>query len=84
MFGGVNDKASRSLVDIVVTGDVVTGSLNERIDIGFKVNPEANGRKASLAAYLGMGPVHFTGKFEKAPILPGQIFKFKELWRQIF
>ena len=76
LFGGVNDKASRSRVDIVVTGDVSTGAQRDNLNIGSKTNPEAKGKRVSLAAYLGMGPVHFTGKLEKTPILPGQTFRF--------
>ncbi|MDA3787206.1 MAG: hypothetical protein PF503_01715 [Desulfobacula sp.] len=75
LFGGVNDKASRSRVDVVVTGDISTWSQGKRVDIGSKKNPEAKGRDASLSAYLGMGPVHFTGKLEKTAILPGQAFR---------
>ena len=76
LFGGVMDTATRSRVDIVVTGNVNTDSVGAKINIGFKKNPEAKGNNVSLAAYLGMGPIHFKGTFEKAPILPGQKFKF--------
>jgi len=76
LFGGVNDKASRSRVDVVVTGDVSTWSQGKRVDIGSKINPEAKGKNVSLSAYLGMGPVHFTGNLEKATIFPGQTFRF--------
>jgi len=76
LFGGVKDNASRSRVDIVVTGNLTTDSVGARINIGSKKNSEAKGNNVSLAAYLGMGPIHFRGIYEKAPILPGQQFKF--------
>ena len=81
LFGGVKDEASRSLVDIVVSGDVKT-DIGRDINIGFKENPEANNRNVSLAAYLGMGPVHFSGSIEKKPILPGQKFDFSVTYPQ--
>ena len=81
LLGGVNsnkktgEKAIRSLVDVTVTGDVRTGKSEEEEHlIKKKYNSEA-GRKVSLAAYLGMGPVDFNGKYTKKRILPTETFK---------
>lgn len=71
LFGGVADKATRSRVAVVVTGDVKTDKENN--SIGKKHNPEA-GRPVSLAAYLGMGPVDFSGRYLKKKILPSERF----------
>ncbi|MCD6560252.1 MAG: type III-B CRISPR module RAMP protein Cmr1 [Deltaproteobacteria bacterium] len=73
LFGGVTDKATRSLVDVVVTGSVRTGNVEEEDFIGKKFNPEA-GHSVSLASYLGMGPIHFKGKYMKKRILPAETF----------
>jgi len=73
LFGGVTGEATRSLVDVVVTGSVRTGAVEEEDFIGKKYNPEA-GTPVSLAAYLGMGPIHFKGKYMKRRILPGETF----------
>ena len=79
LFGGVKDNASRSRVDIVVTGNVEIGKENGSVFIGKKNNPEVQDKfnPVSLSGYLGMGPVAMKNdKYEKAPILPGQKFKF--------
>lgn len=88
LFGGVTDIvpgkgingdgkviAGRSRVDVVVAGSVDTYSPRSKINIGYKKNPEAKGNNVSLGAYLGMGPIHFSGNLEKMPVLPGQKFK---------
>ena len=75
LFGGVTGKANRSLVDVVVTGDVKTGEADQKDNIGEKQNTEANNRRVALSAYLGMGPVHFNGKYTKRRILPSEKFK---------
>lgn len=75
LFGGVTGEATRSLVDVVVTGSVRTGGVGEVDDaIGRTRNPEANGRNVPLSAYLGMGPVNFNGIYTKTRILPGEKF----------
>jgi CRISPR-associated protein Cmr1 len=74
LFGGVTGKATRSLVDVVVTGSVKTEGVNERDNMGEKKNPEANDRKVPLSAYLGLGPVNFRGKYIKRRIPPGEKF----------
>ena len=74
LFGGVTGKATRSLVDIVVTGSVRTGNKNKIASIGKKVNPEANNKNVPLSTYLGMGPVDFNGIYSKTRILPGENF----------
>ena len=71
LFGGVADKANRSLVEVVVTGAVKTDKENDFI--GKKHNSEA-GKPVSLAAYLGMGPINFNGKYLKNKILPSERF----------
>lgn len=73
LFGGVTGEATRSLVDVVVTGSVRTGDVEEEDFIGKKFNPEA-GNSVSLAAYLGMGPIHFKGQYMKKRILPAETF----------
>ena len=74
LFGGVScNKATRSLVDVVVTGSVRTGNVEEEDFIGNEFNPEA-GNLVSLASYLGMGPIHFKGKYMKKRILPAETF----------
>lgn len=74
LFGGVTDKATRSLVDVVVTGSVKTGNKNKMASIGKKINPEAKNKNVPLSAYLGMGPVDFNGIYTKTRILPGEKF----------
>jgi CRISPR-associated protein Cmr1 len=74
LFGGVIGEATRSLVDVVVTGSVRTGGVKERDKIGEKNNPEVKGKNVPLSAYLGMGPVDFHGKYNKRRILPGEKF----------
>ena len=74
LFGGVTDKATRSLVDVVVTGSVRTGNKKKIASIGKKVNPEANNKNVPLSTYLGMGPVDFNGIYTKTRILPGEKF----------
>jgi CRISPR-associated protein Cmr1 len=86
LFGGVHENkardmtAGRSLVDIAVFGDVRTESKNTSPSIGKEVNPEAGGKKVSMAAYLGMGPVHFKGTYEKQPISAGESFQMTITW----
>ncbi len=86
LFGGVNEgttlnmKPVRSRVDIVLKGDVQKDTQNNRINIGNKINPEANGKNVSLGAYIGMGPVNFHGNYEKTPILPGETFSLSITW----
>lgn len=86
LFGGVHENknrnmcAGRSLVDIAVFGDVRTEPKNTSPSLGKEVNPEAGGKKVSMAAYLGMGPVHFKGHYEKQPISAGQTFQLSVTW----
>jgi CRISPR-associated protein Cmr1 len=86
LFGGVHEnksrkmKAGRSLVDIAVFGDVQTEQKHTSPSIGKEINPEAGGKKVSMAAYLGMGPVHFQGYYEKQPISAGQTFQLSITW----
>jgi CRISPR-associated protein Cmr1 len=75
LFGGVTEKACRSLVEVVASGKVRTGNVNEKDNLGQKLNTEANNRSVPLSAYLGMGPVHFTGAYTKTRILPGEMFQ---------
>ncbi len=75
LFGGVNERACRSLVEVAVSGQVKTGQVDEKDNLGKKLNTEANNRNVPLSAYLGMGPVHFTGAYTKTRILPGEIFQ---------
>ena len=74
LFGGVTGKATRSLVDVIVTGSVKTGNKNKMASIGKKINPEAENKNVPLSAYLGMGPVDFNGIYTKTRILPGEKF----------
>ncbi|MBF0232996.1 MAG: hypothetical protein HQK65_08150, partial [Desulfamplus sp.] len=85
LFGGVNEdksskpemKACRSLVDVVVTGEVKTEKQGSTVNIGAKNNPEvqAHHNPVSLSGYLGMGPISMRGnKYEKMPIKPGEKF----------
>ena len=74
LFGGVSGEASRSLVDVVVTGSVKTGAAKESDWIGVKKNPEVQNKEVPLSAYLGMGPIDFHGKYTKKRILPGEKF----------
>jgi len=89
LFGGVNEdrnsnpemKACRSLVDVVVTGDVKRATHGSSAKLGSKKNSEAGGKSSvSLAAYLGMGPVQFNGNYEKYPVLPGERFSLSVTW----
>lgn len=89
LFGGVNEdkksnpemKPCRSLVDVVVTGDVTVEQKGSTINIGTKKNPEAKGNNVSLSAYLGLGPVAMKGnQYVKTPISPGQIFSLHITW----
>lgn len=84
LFGGVNEdgamESGRSRVDVVVKGDVKKDKKGKPIYIGEKINLEAGGKKVSLSAYLGMGPVHFRGTYEKAPILAGESFSLSVTW----
>jgi len=57
-------------------GTSLTGNVNDRDKIGTKKNREAGGREVPLSAYLGMGPIHFSGKYTKRRILPEQKFTF--------
>lgn len=86
LFGGINNKANRSLVNILVIGDVKIGEAGQKADIGDKINPEARNRNVPLSAYLGMGVVDFNGTYLKKYILPGQAFKltvsFPQKYRQ--
>lgn len=74
LFGGVVGQATRSLVDVVVTGAVKTGRIKENDRLGEKQNPEANNRNVPLSAYLGMGPVDFNGNYNRVRILPKETF----------
>jgi len=74
LFGGVTGKATRSLVDVIVTGSVKTGNKNKMASIGKKINPEVKKKNVPLSAYLGMGPVDFNGIYTKTRILPGEKF----------
>ena len=80
LFGGIlsnketDEKPTKSQVAVVVTGFVKTGNVDEQDSIGKKVNPEANNKNVPLSAYLGMGPVHFNGKYTKKRILPEEQF----------
>lgn len=80
LFGGIcsnketTEKPTRSRVDVVVTGAVKTGDTGEQDAIGRKMNPEANNRNMPISAYLGMGPVHFNGTYNKRRILPTETF----------
>ena len=38
LFGGVNDTANRSRVDIIVTGNVDTDAVGKNVDFGKKEN----------------------------------------------
>lgn len=86
LFGGVHEnkirkmEAGRSLVDIAVFGDVRLDPKNTSPAMGKKPNPETKGNPVSLAAYLGMGPVHFKGHYEKQPISAGQTFQLSVTW----
>lgn len=86
LFGGVHENkkrgmnVGRSLVDIAVFGDVRTEPKDVPPSIGKEVNKEAGGKKVSMAAYLGMGPVHFQGYYEKQPISAGQTFHLSVTW----
>lgn len=75
LFGGVTEKACRSLVEVTVSGQIKTGSTDEKDEMGQKKNSEANNRNVPLSAYLGMGPVDFNGKYTRTRILPGEIFR---------
>lgn len=85
LFGGVNEdrdmQSNRSCVDVVVKGDV-RNETDKNINFGKKKNAEAGGKPVSLAAYLGMGPIHFHGTYEKFPIAPGESFKLFLNWPQ--
>jgi len=74
LFGGILSKPCKSLVNITVTGSVRTGNVDEQDSIGSKLNPEANNRNVPLNAYLGMGPIHFKGKYTKKRIVPDEQF----------
>ena len=74
LFGGVTGEATRSFVDVVVTGSVKTGNKNKMASIGKKVNHEAKDKNVALSAYLGMGPVDFNGIYTKTRILPEEKF----------
>ncbi|MGD9732061.1 MAG: type III-B CRISPR module RAMP protein Cmr1 [Desulfamplus sp.] len=81
LFGGVNDEASRSLVDIVVIEkNIKLEEKGSEIYIGKKPNKEADGKSVSLAAYLGLGPIHFKGIYEKKPISPGSNFNLSIIY----
>ncbi|MBF0201037.1 MAG: hypothetical protein HQK66_06950, partial [Desulfamplus sp.] len=86
LFGGVHDDKSngmeplRSLVDVVVSGDVKREPKGSHISVGSKINREANNKNVSLSAYLGMGPIHFSGKCEKSPISQGERFSLSVTW----
>jgi CRISPR-associated protein Cmr1 len=86
LFGGVHENknrnmfAGRSLVDLAVFGDVRSEPKDTSPSIGKEVNPEAGGKKVSMAAYLGMGPVHFRGHYEKQPISAGESFQMMITW----
>lgn len=81
LFGGVNDEASRSLVDVVVIEkNIKLEEKGSEIFIGKKPNKEADGKSVSLAAYLGLGPIHFKGIYEKKPISPGSNFNLSIIY----
>ena len=79
IFGRVHgNQASKSFVQVQVIE--IRNEFYQRdyeMGLGTMQNKEARNGQVSRAAYLGMGPVHFNGKFTKTAFMPSSTFELR-------